>query len=472
MARYPSRRAIIAGGAAAAVAIPGLQYGFWRGRNFSRDAFPGADWIDDGEGREWTNWAGTQKATPNSIATPASEDELVSLMKTAKGAIRPVGSAHSWAPLVPTEGTIVDISRFNGLIAHDAASQTVKVGAGTRLMQAARLFNDVGLALDNMPDINMQTLAGSFSTATHGTGRALPAIHHHIVGFRLATPTGELIDVTRESNPELFSAGRVSLGALGVITQFTLRLEKAYNLRRQVWIEPLDDLLEREEEYYDNHRNFEFWYSPNTRKAMAVATDLHQGPVSGRPKSGDEDTLAALKELRDQFGWLPRLRRAVINKYLPNGVIEDASDEGWKMLSTPRPTKIIETEYQIPKENGLKALRELVAAVEKRKSFYFPIEFRHIAPDDAWLSPFNDGHRVSISFHTPVDEDYSLHKDLAEPVMRKHGGRPHWGKVFSLNGAELAALYPKFGEFNALRRDLDPQGRMLNPFLRSIFESA
>ena len=58
---------------------------------------------------------------------------------------------------------------------------------------------------------------------------------------------------------------------------------------------------------------------------------------------------------------------------------------------------------------------------------------------------------------------------LIEPVLREAGGRPHWGKLHSLGAKELAGLYPMWAEARAVRRAADPQGRMLNPFLRKLF---
>ncbi len=149
---------------------------------------------------------------------------------------------------------------------------------------------------------------------------------------------------------------------------------------------------------------------------------------------------------------------------------EEAVDEGWKLLSTERSIRFNEMEYHVPAEEQLAALREVLAAIEaNRRDVFFPIEARRIAPDDAWLSPFQGGERGSIAVHCYYRDQYEFLFSLVEPILRRHGGRPHWGKLNSLTGADFAGLYPRWKDFLDVRRSLDPQGRMLNPYLKGVF---
>ena len=228
-------------------------------------------------------------------------------------------------------------------------------------------------------------------------------------------------------------------------------------------------LMEQAEALASQHRNFEFYYFPHTGLAAGISHDLHEGPVTGKGESEDDSTLEDLKALRDSMGWSPWLRRKIIGAALPRGVVEDVSDSSYKLLATTRPIKFNEMEYHLPRANGLKGLREVIARLEKRKDVFFPMEVRFIAPDDAWLSPFRDGPRLSIAIHAAVDEPYDYFFSDIEPIHRANGGRPHWGKHHSLGHADLTALYPKFGDFLALRRELDPAGKLLNPHLAHLF---
>jgi FAD-linked oxidoreductase len=465
-----TRRTILLGtaGLAVAAAIPGVQYASWSRKDFTRDGYsPDLPPAPDGE-VAWSNWSGIQQSTPQRIAVPATEAELSSALADSRR-VRPVGSGHSFTGLVPSEHLILDASRFSGLVSADTATGLATIGAGTRIRQAARELDEAGLALQNLPDVDVQTLAGSFSTSTHGTGRTLQPLHAHIEGFRMITADGNALDVTEASNPDLFAAGQVSLGALGVITQYTLKCVPSYNLKRRVWVEKLDTMLEKVMDLSEQHRNFEFYYFPFTGYVAGISHDIFEGEVTGRAQDEDEDTLDGLKELRNVFGWSTWLRRRIAAGSLPTGLIEESSDTYWKLLATARPTKFNEMEYHIPLENGLACLRQIIAALETRKDVFFPMEIRVTAPDNAWLSPFNDGPRMSIATHAAVDEPYDYFFSVLEPIHRAHGGRPHWGKLHSLGKEDLTALYPDFQSFLDLRASLDPDGKFLNPHLALLF---
>ncbi len=465
------RRAIqLAAGTSVAAAIPGVRYANWSLTDRTRDDFTNKLPASSDGKRVWSNWSGIEIATPQNISSPGTTDELAALLKNAEGRVRPVGSAHSFTGLVPSEGTIVDISKFAGIAEHDPDTKTATMGAGTRLRHSARLLDEVGLGFHNLPDIDVQTLAGSFATGTHGTGQNLKALHDHAYGMTLVTPSGQVMDITRDNNPDLFAAAKVSLGALGVITEYKLQLRENYSLRRRLWVEELEKIVERAEERFASHRNYEFFYVPNASLAADLAHDEYDGEVEGLPPEEDSnEMLNALKLFRDQLGWWPWLRQTVLEAAFPRGQIEDVNEIYWKMLATTRTLKFNEMEYHIPAENGFAAFREISDLLGKNPSNYFPMEVRKTAEDDAWLSPFNDGERVSLAVHAAHSEDYNFFFTELEPIFRKYGGRPHWGKLHSLGYEELTALYPRLKDFNEIRRTLDPEGKFLNPHLAKIF---
>ncbi|MDF1686879.1 MAG: D-arabinono-1,4-lactone oxidase [Parvibaculaceae bacterium] len=467
-----SRRNILLGGAATLVAVPVVAQGMWSAKDFERPGFDANLPTPPTGEKAWMNWSGAQKATPKQFGVPQNVKAVADLVATAPAPIRPVGTGHSFTGLVPSEGTIVDISGVSGLLAHDTAAQTASLGAGTRLNQAARLLEGVGLGFANMPDIDVQTMAGAFSTATHGTGLKLPAMHDYVQGFQLVTAGGEIKEVSATSNPHLLQAGKVSLGALGVITRYDLKLEKLFNLHRRVWTVQMDEIMDQFEERINTHRNFELLYIPGTGVAAALSHDLHEGDVTGRAASEDEDIVEALQQLRDIFGWWPWLRKQVALSQLPEGVLEDVSDSARKLLSTSRVTKFNEMEYHIPLENGMKTLREILPMVERKNEIFFPVEVRVTEQDDAWLSPFQGGPRMSIALHAKANERYDYLFEEFEPVLRRNGGRPHWGKHHSLSAAELAALYPDFARFNEVRRELDPEGKFVSPYMANLWGDA
>jgi FAD-linked oxidoreductase len=460
-----SRRTVVAGaagvGVAAAVAVG---YRAWRDRE------PPGPPAQDRQGRLlWRNWSGAQSAYPAQRAAPASEDELARLMKTAPTPIRPVGAGHSFTPLVPTDGTLVSLDAISGLVSHTPENEAT-VWAGTRLGDLGPLLAAVGQEMPNLPDINKQSLGGAIGTGTHGTGLNLKAIHGEITALRLATPDGRILACDAGTNADLFAAAKVGLGAFGVVTQVALRNRPLKRVIKRVELREAADVYDDWPTLQRRRRNVEFYVIPFTGKAAVVTADETAEPVRPRGPDVETQTLMDLKTLRDLLGYAPPLRRAVARALMGNIAPEVAVDDSWKLLSNERPVRFNEMEYHLPREAQIPALREVVAAIEAhRNDVFFPIEVRVIEADDAWLSPFYMRPSGSIAVHAYYKDDDKFLFELVEPILRRHSGRPHWGKLNSLGADDFAALYPRWREACEARHAVDPEGRMLNPYLRRVF---
>lgn len=462
-----TRRNVIVGAAGASVAAAGgaVGYRLWRDRE------PATPAALDGEGHLlWRNWSGIQNAYPQQRAAPDSEEALADVLKSAATPVRPVGSGHSFTPLVPTSGTLLTLDRMSGLVSHDATNHRATVRAGTRLGDLGPALAGVGQEMANLPDINKQSLGGALGTGTHGTGRALKAIHGDVLSFRLATPKGDVISCDRTNNADIFNAARVNLGAFGVVSEVTLQNQPLTRVLKRTTVRQLDAAIEEWPALIANHRNVEFYAIPFTGLAAVITVDETDKPISPRGPDTDADAVMGLKKLRDLTGFLPGVRRSLAQSAFKDAPAEEAVDEGWKLLSNERPVRFNEMEYHLPLEAQMVALREVIAAIEKhRPDVFFPIEVRVIDQDDAWLSPFFGRVSGSIAVHAYYKDDYQFLFDLIEPILRRHDGRPHWGKLHSLKAADFVSLYPRFKDATAVRAMLDPQGRMLNDHLRAVF---
>lgn len=460
-----SRRAALAAGTAGVIAA-GAGGVFLATREKPEPASPAS--VGPQNRLLWRNWSGIAHAYPAARLAPRTEAEAAKALTTAVAPIRAVGAGHSFTALVPTDGTLMTLDNLAGIDRWEGTEAVVR--AGTRLGALGPALAERGRAMANLPDINKQSLAGCLATATHGTGKALTALHGDVTALRLATVSGEVLDCDATENPDVFQAAKVSLGALGVITEVRLVTTENRRLHRHVWVEPFEETLARAEERWAKHRNFEFYAVPFTDLAANISHDETDAPATVRGPSSDDTFLEVLKQLRNLTRFSTPLRKAAAKALLASAEPEEAVDEGWKLLSTERPVRFNEMEFHLPVATHLAALKEVVAAIEaERPDVFFPIEVRRIAADEAWLSPFQGGPRGSIAVHCHYKDEYDFLFALIQPILRKHGGRPHWGKLHSLKAPELAALYPDWGRFLEVRRRLDPGGRLLNPYLKGLF---
>lgn len=390
---------------------------------------------------EWSNWSGGQRATPVALAAPRSEDELAEVVRRAADegrTVRPVGSGHSFSPLVPTDGVIVSLEHLAGVLAVDPDAGVAEVAAGTRIADLGDPLLAAGVALPNQGDIDRQAIAGACGTGTHGTGPTLPCLSAGVVGARVVLASGDLLDCDADHHPELFAATRLSLGATGVVTRLRVRVRPAYRLHERTWTEDPADTLAALDERIAATRHYEFFWVPGRDRCLSKALD---------------ETDAEPDELPDR-----RYERV---------------DHSHRVFPSVRDDRFEEMEYAVPAEAGpacFAAVRDLYR--ERHPDVAWPIEYRTLAADDVWLSPAYGRATVTISVHQGAGLPFeSLFADC-EAIFRDHDGRPHWGKRQSLPADVLAGLHPRWADWWAARDAADPAGTLLSPAIAALSGSA
>lgn len=399
---------------------------------------------------------------------PTSEAQLSLVVRNEKR-IRVVGAGHSFTPLVCTDDCMISLDRLSGLVSHDASTHRATLWAGTRLFDCGPLLEGVGQALPNMGDIDRQSLGGVVSTATHGTGITLPCIAARAVQLRLVTANGDVLSVSPQHDADLFHAAAVSLGALGVLSQISLQNVAPFRLREQVAVLPLDAVLGDLQRWKREHRSFELWAFPYSRQAIVKTLDITDEPSQMDMKGGDaaDGLLRLCSELTRACPPLAPVLQKLVSRFVKPTL---RVGESWRIYPSERHVPFNEMEYHVPADAGAQALDEACrASVDSRTAGFFPIEFRFVAGDDYWLSPFQGGPRASIALHQYYKQDYRPLFAAVEPILRRHGGRPHWGKLHTATQRDLLDMYPDFGRFLRLRAELDPTGKFLNPYLQTIF---
>jgi FAD-linked oxidoreductase len=413
----------------------------------------------------WRNWSGALSSNPKARLAPASEEELVSMIQQSSGTIRPVGSGHSFTPLVPTDGNLLILDKLNGVVSHDEKSKQATLWAGTRLSNSGPQLDAIGQAMINLPDIDTQTIAGAISTSTHGTGKGLKSLSGYLTGLRLVTPSGEVMDLDANHESDLFHAARVSFGSLGIITQARFQNREPFRLRSKTWVEETESVLENFDESVESYEHYEMMPVCHSKYSLVIAHQETTDAITSAPEADDGGgEFLALVEATPVA-----LRGALIDSLVDAVEPTEFVGKSYDGLTNLRFDRFNEMEYSVPVDAGPHCLREILSIIKQESiDVIIPLEYRIIEGDDSWLSMFSGDPRVSISIHRMAGHDYRHYFDIVEPIFWKYGGRPHWGKVHSLGAMELKEIYPRFDDFVRLQISIDPQGRMLNDHLRYL----
>ncbi len=441
---------------------------------------------------EWRNWAGTATATAARRAQPRSAAEISAAVKDAAAAglrVRALGSGHSFTPAAATSGVALDLSLWTGVTAADTRTGLVTARSGTTLRALNAALAEIGLALVNLGDIDAQTIAGALATGTHGTGARLGGLATQVEGLDLVLADGSLVSCSASARPELFAAARVGLGALGVVTAVTLRCVPSFTLAADERPMPVERVIEEFGALAAANDHFEFYWFPYGRQALVKRNNrVPPGGPAGAPLAGR--AAAPMPGWRRfwefevmenaAFGTLCRLGRASPRlipslSRLSSAALSARSytDASYRVFVTPRRVHFVESEYAVPRESLPGVLTELRRAVPRLADpVMFPVEVRVAAADDIWLSTAYGRDTAYIAIHQYAGLPYQAYFDLFESVVARVAGRPHWGKLHSLDAGRLGPLYPRFEDFRRVRADVDPEDRFGNAYLGRVFGPA
>ena len=426
---------------------------------------------------EWRNWTGDQRCVPTRIERPRDRGDLIESVKRAGDhglTVRAVGAGHSFTDAACTGGVLFEMRGLGRVLVVQREAGLVMVEAGIGLRALSELIWGHGLAIENLGDIDKQTIAGAVATGTHGTGSRFRNISTQIEAMELVLPDGTLLEVSATSEPGLLPAVRVGLGALGVIATITLRTMPAFTIRRTDSPQPLSETLERLQDLADGSDHFEFYVFPHTDVALLRQSERTDEPPDPRHRAIDfaqEIVLenwvmgAIARAGRRMPGMIPRLSRFVTSR-LGRSVKMDRS---YRVFASRRMVRFTEMEYAIPRRHAADAIPRVLEAAERADPpVGFPIEARFVAGDDSLLSPAHDRDTCYIAVHQYHGIAWESYFRSVETIMDSYGGRPHWGKRHFQTAATLADRYPRFEDFLAARNRLDPEGTFRNQYLDRV----
>lgn len=439
-----------------------------------------------------STWAGTFKCRPERYFQPSNVSEIKLIVEQAKlydKTIMVTGAGHSPSDITMTRDWLVNLDKFNRVISVDEHSSgaftDVTVEAGMRIFELNEILKQKGLALQNLGSISDQSIAGIISTGTHGSTAFHGLVSQQVVDLTLLVASGDLIKCSPQKNLELFRAGLLSLGKLGIITHVTVRAIPAYNLEAIEEIIPFDTFLNLWPDIWTSSEYVRFWWYPYSKQVVYWRANKTTRKAGQKPQLSYIDKIIYEACLWFAVHFTPSLtapiERWAFNKQYKdtpsfgNGtalVYESANGHNMDCLFSQ-----FVNEWALPLTDGIRVLKELEQIINhgaETNDFYVhaPFEIRasnctytgsiqdiesipeiknpkgpicgnSLRPllDPSPILPHAQGddvtqHNISLylnatmyrpfGFNCTVDKWYAVF----EEVMLSAGGRPHWGKNF------------------------------------------
>jgi alditol oxidase len=402
------------------------------------------------------NWGGNYCYRARAFHRPSTLAELQRLVVSCRR-LRVVGSRHSFTAIGDGD-ELVTLDELPGDVTIDRNAQTVSLPSHLRYGQLADRLAAEGLALANLASLPHISVAGAVATASHGSGVTNGNLGTAVAALELVRADGEIVWL-RRGEPD-FDGAVVALGALGVVTWVVLDVQPAYEVSQHVYEGLSSDALF---EHFDAIVSAAYSVSVFLRwgdrtdqvwlKRRAEDPPAPEELFGAAPAPADRHPIAGL----DPVNCTPQLGRP--------GPWMDRLPH-FRMGFTPSTGQEIQSEYHLPRERAVEAidaLRDLRATMQELVQVS---ELRTIAADTLWLSPQHRRDTVAIHFTWALDQS-AVERALAEieAVLMPLGARPHWGKLFLAEAADIAGGYDRLADFSALVQRFDPDRKFRNRWL-------
>jgi xylitol oxidase len=411
------------------------------------------------------NWASNLVYGSERIVAPRSIEELADAVRSATR-VKALGSRHCFNTIADTDGVHISARELPSEAAVDSDRRVVRVAAGLRYGDVAPRLDREGWALANLASLPHISLPGAVATGTHGSGDAVASLAASVAAVELVTADGETRRFARGDAD--FDGVVVSLGALGIVTALELDIVPTFDIAQTVYERlPLDAVLDDLDAITGlgySVSMFHTWRDPGVVDQLWVK---RRADAAG---AAPDDVLGA--------------SRATVKRHpLPDVSAESCTDQlgepgpwfarlpHFKLEFTPSNGDELQSEYLVPRRNAVAAISALRELAPRVAPLLQVCELRTVAQDDLWLSPAYQTDVMGLHFTWKPDQPgVEALLPTIEAALAPFGARPHWGKLFTLDGAEqrMPRLYPRWNDFAALRERLDPRGVFRNDFLARL----
>jgi len=407
------------------------------------------------------NWAGNLTYSTDNVQYPKSVDEVQQLIKKLPK-LRALGTRHCFNTIADSKDDLVSTRDLNKVISIDAKNHTVTVEGGIKYGELAPYLHKHGYALHNLASLPHISVAGSITTATHGSGIKNGNLASAVTGLEIVIADGSVVHLSKATDPEKLNAAVVGLGALGIITKVTLQIQPTYNMRQRVFLKlPMSQLKTHFEEIMSAGYSvslFTDWQSDSINEVWIKSRmdeKDHNQPEFYGAKAATKNLHPIIdhsaESCTDQMGvpgpWYERLPH-------------------FKMGFTPSSGKELQSEYFVPLKHAVEAIEAVSKLGKQIGPHLFITEIRTIAADSLWMSPCHNQTSVTIHF-TWKQETEAVMKllPLIEKELAPFNPRPHWGKIFTMSPKVLESRYEKLADFKKLVAEYDPKAKFRNGFL-------
>ncbi|KAG0468274.1 hypothetical protein HPP92_017602 [Vanilla planifolia] len=249
-----------------------------------------------------TNWSGTHEVLTRVFLQPENLEELEKVIRDANDRgqkIRPVGSGLSPNGIGLQRAGMVNLALMDKVLEVDKEKKRVRVQAGVRVSQLVDALKEHGLTLQNFASIREQQIGGIIQVGAHGTGARLPPIDEQIISMKLVTPAKGTIEVSSESDPELFYLARCGLGGLGVVAEVTIQCVDRHELVECTFVSNMNEVRKNHKKWLGENKHVKYLWIPYTDTVVVV----HCNPLSKwrRPKVaskyGEDEALKHVRQL-------------------------------------------------------------------------------------------------------------------------------------------------------------------------------
>ena len=444
------------------------------------------------------NWSKTNPlGALDQVWRPKSRDELQALLREhPERKLRLIGSGLSFEPIhsVYAEGgqaLLVDLHHLRGQL--DKTADTVTYQAGTPL---DTIYGDL-IAMDRMLPaspgvIGIQTLGGALSTGTHGQGLHQSALCDAVEALTVMLANGDILRVDR-TDPR-FGAFVMGMGMLGILLDVTLNTVPNRIMRCTKFTTDYPFLLEHNERLNREHAFVKSWWFAWTGESHIWLVDPASDDEVARYRAGGSEPLVLEGDMDERMNLalnatidatLQKMARDTKDEARAGEHFEtvrrfkDASDlvgNVYQILCKGIPAPQINCEVAVPLERMGEALEILQAWQEANPGvLHYPFILRCTGPSVAWLSAAHDKSVCWIGFLVYLAADGTFVGGSMEQMRELQqllvplGGIPHFGKHLAMDLYDFPALLPRWHDFLALKRELDPHGRFENRWLGDLF---